>query len=245
MTKKKMNLIILIVSILIIVLVVGIGIVISNKKEKELEEKNNSEIKIEDVDNVSLVDEKLKEGDYRVTQAYLLNYTRRKGSVWYRSKGIVTKIKYKNTTAILTITSEDDKSKKVTATIDKDNLHVKEKDHVHFVGTIDLGDGTINLAKISKEEIDYNNIVDINLSDLDDNIYYLKNTYVIVSGYMITVADKYKLYSSKAEYKKDEEANNYFIIEWQNQFNYTGTADVLLRCFIGDRYKLIGCELEK
>lgn len=241
---SKKNLIILIVSLLIIILVVGIGIAISNKKDNELDN-TNTEIKIEDVDNVSLVDEKLKEGDYRVTQAYLLNYTRRKGSVWYRSEGIVTKIKYDGTSATVTITSPDNKSKKVIANIDKDNLNVKEKDHVHFVGTIDMRDGTINLAKISKEEIDYNNIVDITLAELDDNIYYLKNTYVIVSGYMITVADKYKLYSSKTEYKKDEEANNYFLIEWQNEFSYTGTSEVLLRCFIGDRYKLIGCELEK
>ena len=241
--SKKANLIILIVSILIIVIVVGAGIVISHKKEKEAT-LNNTEIKIEDVDNVSLVDEKLKEGDYRVTQAYLLNYTRRKGSVWYRSKGIVTKIKYDDLNAIVTITSEDNKSKKVVANIDKDNINVKEKDHVYFVGTIDLRDGAINLAKISKEEIDYNNVVDMTLAELEDNIYYLKNTYVIVSGYMITVGDKYKLYSSKTEYKKDEEASNYFLIEWQDEFNYTGTSDVLLRCFIGDRFKLIGCELE-
>ena len=146
---------------------------------------------------------------------------------------------------MITIKGEKDKKKTIKAYINKDDLKVKVKDAVYFVGSIDIADGTVNLARISKDEIDYKNVVNISVEDLNDNIYYLKNTYVIVSGYMITAADKYKLYSSKSDYKKDEEVGNYFLIEWADEFNYTGTSEVLLRCFIGDRYKLIGCEMEK
>ena len=243
--NKKKNLIILIVSILIIILVVVLGTIVANKKDKELSNDNSNKVDVSDVDNVSIVDEKLKEGDYRVTQSYLLNYTKRKGNVWYSSKGIITSIKYKDNNVLLTITSKNNKKKVINAYISKDSFSFKNKDEVYFVGTIDLKDGDINLSRISKEEIDYNSVVVLSLDDLYDNIYYLKNTYVLVSGYMITVGDKYKLYSSKAEYKKDEEASNYFNIEWSGEFNLTGTQEVLLRCFIGDRYKLIGCEIEK
>ena len=242
---KKKGLIILIITIIIIVLVLVLGTIISNKKEKEALKQDEKVVNVDDVNNVSVVDLKLKEGDYRVSQSYLLSYTKNKSNVWYSSKGIVTKIRYKDNNALITIRGEDDKKKVVTAFIDKEEVKIKEKDSVYFVGSIDLSDGNIILARISKEEIDYNNVVQMSLEDLSDNIYYLKNTYVIVSGYMITVGDKYKLYSSKNDYKKDEEYGNYFNIEWAKEFNYTGNADVLLRCFIGDKYKLIGCEIEK
>ena len=242
---KKKSLIVLIVSILIIVLVLIGGAIISKNKAKELEKKDSTKVDVTDVGNVSIVDEKLKQGDYRVSQSYLLNYTKRKGSVWYSSKGVITKIKNNDNNAIITIADEKNKDNKIKDNIDKDNLDVKVNDLVYFVGTIDLSDGYINLARISKDVINYSNVEEIELNDLVDNIYYLKNTYVLVSGYMITVGDKYKLYESKAAYKKDEEIGNYFFIEWNGKFNYTGTQDVLLKCFIGDRYKLIGCELEK
>ncbi len=243
--EKKKGLIILVITILIIVLVLVSGIIISNKKEKDALKNEEQVVNVEDSNNVSVVDEKLKQGDYRVSQSYLLSYTKNKGNVWYSSKGVVTKIKYKDNNALITISGEDDKSKKVIGFIDKEGLKIKENDVVYFVGSVDISDGNIILARISKEEIDYKNVVVMSLEDLSDNIYYLKNTYVIVSGYMITVGDKYKLYSSKSDYKKDEEYGSYFNIEWAKEFNYTGTSEVLLKCFIGDKYKLIGCEMEK
>lgn len=242
---KKRNLIVLVVSIIIIMSVLIIGTSIAKKQEKELLAKEETKIDVNDTNNVSIVDEKLKNGDYRVSQSYLLSYTKNKGNVWYSSKGVIVKISTKDENAIITIRGEKDKNKTVKAYIDKQSLKVKEKDSVYFVGSIDLSDGYINLARISKEEIDYNNVVDISVEDLKDNIYYLKNTYVIVSGYMITAGDKYKLYDSKNDYKKDAEIGNFFFIEWAKEFKYTGSSDVLLRCFIGDRYKLIGCEMEK
>ena len=60
---------------------------------------------------------------------------------------------------------------------------------------------------------------------------------------MVTDGPEYKLYDSKENYKQDEEQGNFFLINWAKSFNYTGNSQVLLRCFIGDRYKLIGCEL--
>jgi hypothetical protein len=148
---KKKSLIVLIVSILIIVLVLIGGAIISKNKAKELEKKDSTKVDVTDVDNVSIVDEKLKQGDYRVSQSYLLNYTKRKGSVWYSSKGVITKIKNNDNNAIITIADEKNKDKKIKANIDKDNLDVKVNDLVYFVGTIDLSDGYINLARISKD----------------------------------------------------------------------------------------------
>ena len=87
-------------SSLIILIVIICGSIISKNKEKDLDV-DNKQVDVSDVDNVSIVDEKLKQGDYRVSQSYLLNYTKRKGNVWYSSKGIVTNIKYKNNTFLM------------------------------------------------------------------------------------------------------------------------------------------------
>jgi len=239
--KNSKYYVILVISILIIVGVILGGVITSKKKNAEPDTKKM--VDVEDADNVSVVDEKLKQGDYRVTQKYLLNYTTHKGNVWYSSKALVTKIKYDGNNAVITMVDTKDNKKKILGYISKDEVNIKKNDIVFFVGSIDLKDGNINLAKISKEEIDYKSVVEMSFSDLYDNIYYLKNTYVLVSGYMITSGPEYKLYSSKENYKKDEENEEYFAIDWAEEFKYTGNQQVLLRCFIGDRYRLIGCEL--
>ncbi len=239
--KNKRYYIVLVVSILIIIGVVIGGSILSKKKTQEVDTKQL--VDVDDADNVSVVDEKLKQGDYRVTQKYLLNYTTHKGNVWYSSKALVTKIKYNGNNAVITLVDQKNKKNKILGYITKDEVKVKKNDKVFFVGSIDLSDGNINLAKISKEEIDYLNVVEIEYNDLYDNIYYLKNTYVYVSGYMVTDGPEYKLYDSKENYKQDEEKGNFFLLSWSKDFKYTGNAQVLLRCFIGDRYKLIGCEL--
>lgn len=239
---NKRNIIILII-VIIIILAVFIGSAIMSKK------KNNEELKYEDinyndVDNVAAVDEKLKLGDYRVTQGYLLNYTKRKGNTWYSSRGIITKIKDDGMNISITLKDENG-SNTIIAHISNDDFNLKKNDVVNFVGSINISDGSINLARISKDEIDYNNVVKLSFNDLYMNIYYLKNTYVLVSGYLITFADNYKLYESKEAYKKDETLGTFFYIEWNGTFNYTGSQNVTLKCFIGDRYKLVGCELIK
>ena len=239
---SKKSLIILIVTVLIIIVVLVLSNVMSNKKKEENTDSGIDVVDYNEVDNVAVVDEKLKEGDYRVTQGYLLNYTKRKSNTWYSSYGIILDYKVKNKDVIITL-GQEKSTNKIIAHIDQEYFNFKKKDKVYFVGTIDLVDGSLNLSRISKEEIDYNNVVELPFNDLYMNIYYLKNTYVIVSGYMITAAAEYKLYESKESYKKDETLGTYFYLEWADKFNYTGTSNVLVKCFIGDRYKLIGCEL--
>ena len=238
----KKSLIIFIITIVVIILVLVISNIISNKKKEEKTDNGFDVVDYKEVDNVAVVDAKLKEGDYRVTQGYLLNYTKRKSNTWYSSSGIILDYKVKNRDVVITI-GQEKSTDKIIAHIDQEYFNYKKKDKVYFVGTIDLADGSLNLSKISKEEIDYNNVVKLSFKDLYMNIYYLKNTYVIVSGYMITAAAEYKLYESKESYKKDETLGTYFYLDWEDEFNYTGTSNVVVKCFIGDRYKLVGCEL--
>ena len=238
----KKSLIIFIITIVVIILVLIISNIISNKKKEEKTDNGFDVVDYKEVDNVAVVDAKLKEGDYRVTQGYLLNYTKRKSNTWYSSSGIILDYKVKNRDVVITI-GQEKSTDKIIAHIDQEYFNYKKKDKVYFVGTIDLADGSLNLSKISKEEIDYNNVVKLSFKDLYMNIYYLKNTYVIVSGYMITAAAEYKLYESKESYKKDETLGTYFYLDWEDEFNYTGTSNVVVKCFIGDRYKLVGCEL--
>ncbi len=240
--KNKINLAIFIVAVIIIVLVVILGNNISKKQEA----KNNTveEVNVEDVDNVSIVDEKLKAGDYRVTQAYLLNYLTRKSALWYSSNGKVQSIKKKGSSYYVVVSGTVDKNKKITLVSDTKVKNIKKNDKVYFVGNIDINTERIQLTKISKEAIDYQSVFEISLEDLYDNIYYIKNTYVIVSGYMVTDGSDFKLYASKADSKKDATITNYFYLNWAEEFKLTGNKDVVVRCFIGDRYSLIGCELE-
>jgi len=241
--KNAVNLAIFIVAIIIIVLVVILGNNIS--KNKEANNNEIQEVNVDDVDNVSIVDEKLKAGDYRVTQPYLFNYLTRKSAIWYSSNGKVDSIKKKGSSYYISVSGLNDKKKKVTLVSESNVKDIKKKDKVYFVGNINVEGEYIQLTKISKEVIDYNSVFEISLEDLSDNIYYIKNTYVLVSGYMVTDETEYKLYANKASSKKDETLVNYFTINWAEEFKYTGNKDVVVKCFIGDRYNLIGCELEK
>ncbi len=241
--KNKINLAIFIIAVIIIVLVVIFGNSISKKQEA----RSNSieEVDVEEVDNVSIVDEKLKAGDYRVTQPYLFNYLTKKSALWYSSNGKVDSIKKKGSSYYIVVTGLKDKNKKITLVSDTKVKNINKKDKVYFVGSIDIESERIQLTKLSKEEIDYSSVEEISLEDLYDNIYYIKNTYVLVSGYMVTEGTNYKLFARKADSKKEETIINYFNINWADDFNLTGNKDVVVKCFIGDRYSLIGCELEE
>ncbi len=241
--KNKINLAIFIIAVIIIVLVVIFGNSISKKQEA----RSNSieEVDVEEVDNVSIVDEKLKAGDYRVTQPYLFNYLTRKSALWYSSNGKVDSIKKKGSSYYIVVTGLKDKNKKITLVSDTKVKNINKKDKVYFVGSIDIESERIQLTKLSKEEIDYSSVEEISLEDLYDNIYYIKNTYVLVSGYMVTEGTNYKLFARKSDSKKEETIINYFNINWADDFNLTGNKDVVVKCFIGDRYSLIGCELEE
>ena len=114
--KNKINLAIFIIAVIIIVLVVIFGNSISKKQEA----RSNSieEVDVEEVDNVSIVDEKLKAGDYRVTQPYLFNYLTRKSALWYSSNGKVDSIKKKGSSYYIVVTGLKDKNKKITLVSD-------------------------------------------------------------------------------------------------------------------------------
>ena len=51
--------------------------------------------------------------------------------------------------------------------------------------------------------------------------------------------------SYKEDYKEEEVQSIPFEIEWASTFNYTGNANVTLKCLIGSTYKLKDCTLEK
>ncbi len=127
--------------------------------------------------------------------------------------------------------------------INKERSQVKKNDEVYFVGTIDLSDGSMDLAKISTEEINYSSAIELDFNELVNNIENVKKTHFQVSGYMITENDKYRLFDSKEAYKTDASVGTYFNISWKSEFKHTGNQDVLLDCVIGDTYKLEECEL--
>lgn len=234
----------IIISIIVIVLCIGVisGLYIFNKiKEKENENYSPTLMDVGDVNNVPSVDSKL--GDtMKITHSYLLSYTTKKASIWYMSSATIKKIKINDDEATITLINEDG-SKSLTAIIDNDKVDVKKGDTINFVGTINLENGQIVLSKISKDLINYNSVTKIEFNELVDNIDKLFSNYFVVSGYMVTDGDKYKLYDSKSSYQKNSGVGNYFNLVWKDTFNYTGNANVTVMCMIGDTFKLIDCEL--
>ncbi len=212
-------------------------IIVKNDKESE-----NSNIDLGRVNNVSSVESKLGE-DIKITQNYLLTYTSNKASIWYMSSAYVKAIKYDEMDAIITLTDSESGNTKISGTIDKDKCDVKSGDIVNFVGTIDLSTGMIELTKISNDTIDYKNVTEIDFKDLVNNIQKVKSNYFIVIGYMVTDGDKYKLFDSKEDYSKNNNAGTYFLLNWKDAFMYTGNQKVTVKCLIEDTYKLNMCEL--
>jgi len=238
--KKYKVLIIFIILIILMILGVLLWNRIIDKQNKKLEEEKTKEvIDVSDVNNVNSVEKGLGE-DIKITQKYLLNYVKYKSGTWYLSQGIIKSIKDDGINSIIKIT---DNENTIVTSISKDKVNVSKGDKVYFVGTIDLKDDSMDLAKISKEDINYNSAIKIEFNDLYNNIKQVKSNYFIVSGYLVTDNDKYKLYTSKSLYKEDS-SSNYFLIEWDGKFNYTGNQDVTIRCQISDTYKLGNCTLE-
>lgn len=213
-----------------------------NKTNNKTEEKNNEPTSnvLNDVNNVPTIDAKLG-SDIRITQSYLKNYIVKKQGVWYMSYGYVKSIKKNNDICTIQI-SEDKNSKNIlTATISNDKCKIKTKTSVHFVGTIDIETGYLELSKISLEEIDYTSVTELSINELIENIKLVRNNNFIVSGYLVTKEDKYYLYDNKNDYTI--ELDNYFVINWKDEFNYTGNQNVLLTCNILNSYTLSNCVL--
>ena len=232
--------------IMVIVIVVMLfGVLFWNYISKEQAEKKRQEEKATETlnsieaSNVSIVDAKLG-SDYRISQDYLIKYTRKKSSIWYLSQARVKNIKEDGTNSVMILTND---IVDLIVNISSDRVNVAKNDEVYFVGTIDLSDGSIDLAKISKDEINYSSAIKLEFSELVNNIELVKKTHFQVSGYLVTDKDKYKLFDSKDAYKKDSSVGTFFNISWKNEFNYTGNQDVLVDCVIADTYKLSECEI--
>lgn len=226
---------------LIILAIAGWFYFVIYLEDKEVEEKTNQGFDLSDVNNVDAVESRL---DYKmkISQGYLLTYTTNKSGIWYMSSAIVSKIKLDGTDAFITLTN-DDKTHKLIAEISSDKVNVKKGDSINFVGTIDLETGNIELAKISKDTINYKNVKKMEFTKLVDNIKKVKDNIFVISGYMITDGDRYKLFESKTSYKENNNVGEYFTISWDKEFNYTGNANVTLECKLNGTYKLKECSL--
>lgn len=242
MKKTRLFLVCSISIVLMIFFVVIFNVVFKKDEDKLLTKIQNYSEDIGDYNNVSSIDAKLGKEDIKVTQSYLLNYTIKKGGTWYMSSGTIKSIKYSDTDCIISI---DSNSKTLKLSIDKNKCSVKNNDVVNFVGTIDIETGYLLLSKISKEEINYNSAIKMELGDLLNNINLVRTSYFVINGYMVTDGDKYKLYDSKSSYLDNPDVGNYFNLNWKDKFGYTGNSDVTVRCNILDTFKLHNCELIK
>jgi hypothetical protein len=198
-------------------------------------------VDVSDVNNVDAVESRL---DYRmkISQSYLLTYTTNKSGIWYMSSAYVSKKKIDGTTAYITVTNED-KTHSIVLEIESNKADIKKGDLVNFVGTIDLETGNLELAKLSKDTINYSNVTEMEFTKLIDNIKLVKENVLVISGYMITDKDRFKLYESKPAYEEDSSVGTYFSINWKDKFNYTGNANVTIECKINGTYKLKDCSL--
>ena len=229
-----------IIVIFVATIIVGIGLIFfldsNDNTEKVPIDKDYS-----DVSNVSVIDGKLG-SDIKITQSYLKKYTINKTGVWYMSSGKISNIKVTDQSIIYTFT---DGTNSIKGSIAKSDGVYEKGTYGYFVGTINLSNGDINLSTVRDEVIDYSSPINIELSDLISHVSDVRNTDFLVQGYMITDEEEYKLFDSKSAYKNDNKAGNYFSLSMDKSFNYTGNANVTLRCNIDGTYKLRNCSLEQ
>ncbi len=228
--------------ILMLLFVLGWNYIIKKQNKTEIPTTNDY-IDVSNVNNVPNVEAKFG-SDIKITQGYLLTYTRNKSKTWYKSQGYVKNIKTNNTTTTIYLSKDKNSNQTLTTTIDNEKWEYKKGDTLYFVGTLDLSSSSISLSRISKDDIGYQNVTEIELEELMDNISSVKANYFIINGYMVTDGNKYKLFDSKDSYNKDSSAGTYFTINWQEKFNFTGNGNVTIKCLIEDTYKLHSCELQ-
>ncbi len=221
--------------------ILWLGITSYKGDEQQNDDSNNQEIDFTYVNNIPDVENNMNY-KMKISQSYLLTYTTNKAGVWYMSNAVVDKVKIDGTDAFITLTNED-KTHRLVTEIESNRVNVKRGDKVHFVGTVDLETGNIELAKISLNEIKYNDVEKMEFTELVDNIKKVKDNIFVIHGYMITDGTKYKLFDSKSSYEKDSSVGNYFNIKWDGKFNYTGNANVTIECKLDGTYKLKDCTL--
>ena len=194
-------------------------------------------VDVDDANNLPIIDGKLGE-DIRITQSYLMNYIIHKQGVWYLSSGYVNSIAKNNKTCFIKLKKENGKEL-LTATISDDKCNVKKGQQVNFVGTIDIETKTLELSKISKEDINYSSATTIDIDDLISHINLVSSNNFIVSGYLVTEGNNYYLYNDKGDYTS--KSKDYFLINWKKDFLYTGNADIVITCNIVNSYTLNNC----
>ena len=237
---KKHNVELLFVFLVIFML---FGVLFWNYVSKEQAEKKRQQEKATETlnsveaNNVSIIDEKLG-SNIRITQDYLISYTSKKSSIWYSSNAKVKNIKSVDDNSVLILSN--DKYELIT-NISTERLNVQVNDEVYFVGTINFIDGSIDLSKISTEEINYSSATKLEFSDLVTRIGKLKETHFQVSGYLENSNGKDKLFDSRDKAKKDANVGTYFTISWKDDEEHPTNQDVLLDCVIKDTYNLGEC----
>lgn len=242
MNTIKKNIVPLIVILSLITMTTGV--VIWNKivdKQNNEKDKQTNVIDVSDVNNIDSIESKLG-NPIKITQNYLLTYTTNKSGTWYMSSAYVKKITINDNNAMIEFTDENKKFTLV-GNINKDKLNIEKGDFVNFVGSIDLSTGYFKLSKVSKDTINYKSVTTMDFIDLINNIQDVLSNEFIINGYMVTDGDKYKLYDSKSDYKKDGSVGTYFTIIWDNDFNYTGNANITISCNIGGTFKLKNCSM--
>ena len=241
-TKKHKIVIIIILSIILLVVSLTAWIKLIDK-DKDVEVEDVPLVDVGNVNNVQAVESRL---DYKmkISQSYLLTYTTNKSAIWYMSSAKVSKIKEEDNISYISVTNEENTHRMILE-IESQRVNVKKGDLINFVGTIDLETGNVELAKLSKDTINYSNVTKIEFTELVDNIKLVKNNIFVISGYMITDKDKFKLFESKLAFEDDSSVGRYFYITWKDKFNYTGNANVTLECNINGTYKLNNCVLVK
>lgn len=239
--KQNKALFISIISLFIMILLIPSWNYII-KKQNESKEKTTPEIQTENI----LPDIEDKFGAIiEINQNKLLKYTKEKRQIWYLSSGYVKNVNTTNSITTITFSSTKESNNILKATIDSNKWEYQKGDTLNFLGSINLSNNELSLTKISKEPINYKNVIELQIDSLIENINKLKINYFMINGYMVTDNEEYKLYNSKESYKKDSSIGNYFTISWQDEFNYTGNQYVILKCKIEDTYKLNECELQQ
>lgn len=219
---------------LIIIIFIFIFIFYKNKKYEEdiIDNIVNDKFDIDSIDN-SLG------SNIEISQDYLMDYIVKKSGIWYRSNGTISDIKKDNNKYIFKI-SNGNKKEYIIGYYDNKNDY-KVNDKINFIFTIDLSNNSLKLLKISKDNINYNSVIDMSFDELFNHINKLNKTYFIVSGYLVTTKENYYLYKNKDMYEKNNK--DHFIIYWDGSPLYTGNANVKLICKINNLYSLKDCNV--
>lgn len=206
--------------------------------KKEISETNTNPVL--DYNNVTIVDSKLG-SPYSITVGYLKNYAKKKSGIWYQSEAFVERIQKSQGITTFTLRDIIDKEIKIQAT-SSTSFDVKENDIVQFVGTLRLDDFSISLAKISKEEIEYQDATKVSFSDFFTTISLLEKQEFLIHGYLVKEDDSYYLYDSVEDYQTHSNKN--FLVHWEKEISPEDIENKQISCQLQNSYTLKNCKLK-